>query len=355
MKKNKLYLIIPAIALLAWSCGGEEKETPKQQSVEVKTETVKYTEMVGENRFSGVVKADDKLMLSTKIFGQVAAVLVQEGEKISKGQLLIKIKSNDLAAKQNTANSGVQAAKTNMENTIKNYDRIKALLEKGSATQKELEDMTAAKEAAIAQYKEAQHQLAEVNDYLSYANMTSPINGFVSKKMVNVGDMANPGQPILALESMEELKIEADIPAFEIGQFEVNDSIKIAVKDAGLTEITGVVERIIPSSSFSGQYKAVIALNQQHKSLKPGMFARISLLKNKENKLLVPKSSIVTKGQLTGVYAVNQQGEAMLRWIRLGKEYSDNVEVLSGLIEGEQLIVSSTSKLTDGILVKSSK
>lgn len=355
MKKNKLYLILPAIALLAWSCGDEEKVTPKQQSVEVKTETVKYTEMVGENRFSGVVKADDKLMLSTKIFGQVAAVLVQEGDKISKGQLLIKIKSNDLAAKQNTAKSGVQAAKTNMENTIKNYDRIKALLEKGSATQKELEDMTAAKEAAIAQYQEAQHQLAEINDYMSYANMTSPINGFVSKKMVNVGDMANPGQPILALESMEELKIEANIPAFEIGQFAVNDSVKITVKDAGLTQMDGVVERIVPSSSFSGQYKAVIALNQQIKSLKPGMFARTNLLKDKENKLLVPKSSIITKGQLTGIYSINQQGEAMLRWIRLGKEYGDKVEVLSGLTEGEQLIVSSTSKLTDGILVKSSK
>ena len=352
MKKNKLYLILPAIALFAWSCGDEEQVTPKQQSVDVVTETIKYTEMVGEHRFSGIVKADDKLMLSTKIFGQVDAVLVKEGEKISKGQLLIKIKSNDLAAKQNTASSGVQAAKTNMENTIKNYDRIKALLEKGSATQKEMEDMTAAKEAAIAKYKEAQHQLAEINDYLSYANLTSPINGFVAKKMVNVGDMANPGQPILALESMEELKIEADIPAYEIGQFEVNDSIKITVADAGLTEMNGVVERIIPSATFSGQYKAVIALGQQNKSLKPGMFARINLLKNKVNKLLIPKSSIIHKGQLTGIYTVNQQGEAMLRWIRLGKEYGNSVEVLSGLTINEQIITSSQSKITDGINVK---
>ena len=351
MKKNKLYLILPAIALLAWSCGDEEKETLKQQSVEVKTDTVKYTEVVGENRFSGTVKADDKLMLSTKIFGQVDAVLVKEGDKISKGQLLVKIKSNDLAAKQNTANSGVKAAKTNMENTIKNYDRIKTLFDKGSATQKELEDMTAAKEAAIAQHKEAQHQLTEVNDYLSYANLTSPINGFVSKKMVNVGDMANPGQPILALESMEELKLEANVPAFEISKFEVNDSVKITVADAGLEDVNGVVERIVPSSSFSGQYKVVVALNQQHKSLKPGMFARISLLKDSEKKLLIHKSSITTKGQLSGVYTVNQQAEAMLRWIRLGKEYGDKVEVLSGLIEGEQLITSSTSKLTDGTLV----
>ena len=351
MKKNTLYLIIPAIALLAWSCGDDEKITPKQQSVEVKTETVKYTEVVGENRFSGTVKADDKLMLSTKIFGQVDAVLVKEGDKISKGQLLVKIKSNDLAAKQNTANSGVKAAKTNMENTIKNYDRIKTLFDKGSATQKELEDMTAAKEAAIAQHKEAQHQLTEVNDYLSYANLTSPINGFVSKKMVNVGGMANPGQPILALESMEELKLEANIPAFEISKFEVNDSIKITVTDAGLVEVSGVLERIVPSSSFSGQYKVVVALNKQHKSLKPGMFARISLLKDSEKKLLIHKSSITTKGQLSGVYTVNQQAEAMLRWIRLGKEYGDKVEVLSGLIEGEQLITSSTSKLTDGTIV----
>lgn len=355
MKKNKLYLILPAIALLAWSCGDDEKVTPKQQSVEVKTETVKYTEMVGEHRFSGTVKADNKLMLSTKIFGQVAAVLVKEGDKINKGQLLVKIKSNDLTAKKNTANSGVKAAKTNMENTIKNYDRIKVLFDKGSATQKELEDITAAKETAIAQHKEAQHQLTEVNDYLSYANITSPINGFVSKKMVNVGDMANPGQPILALESMEELKLEANIPAFEISKFEINDSIKITVADADLAGVSGVVERIVPSSSFSGQYKVVVALNKQHKNLKPGMFARINLLKNSERKLLVQKSSIIKKGQLMGIYTVNQQGEAMLRWIRVGKEYGDKVEVLSGLIEGEQLIVSSTSKLNDGLLVKSSK
>jgi multidrug efflux pump subunit AcrA (membrane-fusion protein) len=116
-----------------------------------------------------------------------------------------------------------------------------------------------------------------------------------------------------------------------------------------------VVERIVPSSSFSGQYKAVVALSEQNKSLKPGMFARINLLKDKENKLLIPKSSIITKGQLTGIYTVNQQGEAMLRWIRLGKESGENVEVLSGLTINEEIIVSSQSKITDGILVKSNK
>jgi len=242
-----------------------------------------------------------------------------------------------------------------MENTIKNFNRIKSLFEKGSATQKELEDMNGAKEAAITQHQQAKQQLTEIKDYLSYANLISPINGFVSKKMINVGDMANPGQPILALESMEELKIETNIPEFEISKFEVNDSVKIVVSAANLNQVNGIVERIVPSSSFSGQYKVIVALSTQYQNLKPGMFAKVNLLKSKESKLLISKKSIITKGQLTGVYTVNQQGEAMLRWIRLGKEYGNNVEVLSGLTAGEQLIISSSSKITDGILVKSSK
>lgn len=355
MKKNKLYIVLPAIALLAVACGSEKEQVAQKPSVKAEVIELKSTELLKENRFSGKVIADNKLMLSTKILGQVEQMLVKEGEKVNKGQLLAKVKSSDLTAKQTTATSGVKTAKTNMDNTIKNYNRIKNLFDKGSATQKELEDMTTAKQAAITQYNQAKQQLAEINDYLSYANLTSPINGFVAKKMMNVGDMAAPGQPVLALESMDELKVEINVPEFEIYKFEINDSVIIHVDAVNTTNIAGMVERIVPSSTYTGQYKVVLLFNKTSPQLKPGMFAQVNLLKGKNSKLLVPKSAIITKGQLNGLYTLNQQNEAMLRWVRLGKEYEDKVEVLSGLTEGEQLIVSTTSKLTDGILVKSSK
>jgi len=349
-KKNILITALASTIILA-SCGSDkEQTTSNSNAIAVKTETVKKTEQFTEHRFSGKVKADDKTVLSTKIIGQIENILVKEGDKVSKGQLLIKIKSNDLSAKQNTAISGVKTAKLNMENTAKNFQRVKNLHQKGSATDKELEDMGVANEAAIAAYNEAKHNQAEINDYLSYANLRSPINGFVSSKMINAGDMAKPGFPVLVLESLTELKIEMSVPEFEISKFELDDEVSIDVDVANLKTAKGKVDRVIPSSS-SGQFKVIVSLNDNNELLKPGMFARVNLLKDKEKVLLIDKSVVIEKGQLRGVYTVNQQQEAMLRWVRLGKEYGDKIEVLSGLIEGEKLIISSTSKLIDGAKV----
>ena len=355
MNKRNIIIATLASSIILTSCGSDvEKSTTNTVAVNVKTELVKSSEQYTEHRFSGKVKADDKTVLSTKIIGQIENILVKEGDKVSKGQLLVKIKSNDLRAKQNTAISGVKTAQLNMENVAKNFQRIKNLHQKGSATNKELEDMTVANQAAIASFNEAKHQQAEINDYLSYANLRAPINGFVSSKMSNIGDMAKPGYPVLVLESLTELKIELNVPEFEIGKFELNDKVSINVDVANINAALGKVDRIIPSSS-SGQFKVIVSLIENSNLLKPGMFARVYLLKDKEDVLLIDKSLIIKKGQLTGVYTVSQQQEAMLRWIRLGKGYGDKVEVLSGLIEGEQLITSAASKLTDGALIKSSK
>lgn len=354
---NTKNIIIATIAssIILTSCGEDDKAAmPTRDAVKVTTEQIQKTEQFVEHQFSGKVQADDKTVLSTKIIGQISQVLVKEGDKVTKGQLLVKIKSNDLVAKQNTATSGVKAAKAHMENTAKNYTRIQHLHQKGSATDKELDDMAVANEAAIAGYNEAKHNLAEINDYLSYANLTSPINGFVSEKMINVGDMAKPGFPVLVLESLTELKIQLNVPEFEISKFELNDQVRISVDVAELKNAKGKVDRIIPSSS-SGQFKVIVSLDENNVLIKPGMFARVDLLKEKEDILLIDKGLVIKKGQLTGIYTVSQQNEAMLRWIRLGKEYGNKIEVLSGLIHGETIITSATIKLTDGASVKSSK
>jgi len=349
---NNKHIIIATLAssLILFSCGKEaEKNTTNTPAISVKTEQLKKVEQFTEHRFSGKVKADDKTVLSTKIIGQIENILVKEGDKVTKGQLLVKIKSNDLVAKQNTAKSGVKTAQLNMGNTAKNFQRVKNLHQKGSATDKELEDMGVANQAAIAAFNEAKHMQAEINDYLSYANLKSSITGFVSSKMANIGDMAKPGFPVLVLESLTELKIELNVPEFEIGKFELDDNVNIDVST--LKAVKGKVDRVIPSST-SGQFKVIVSLTENNSLLKPGMFARVNLLKEKESILLINKSVVIEKGQLTGVYTVSQQQEAMLRWIRLGKTYGDKVEVLSGLIEGEELITSAASKLTDGAKVK---
>ena len=102
---NNKHIIIATLAssLILFSCGKEvEKSTTNTPAISVKTEQLKKVEQFTEHRFSGKVKADDKTVLSTKIIGQIENILVKEGDKVTKGQLLVQIKSNDLVAKQNT-------------------------------------------------------------------------------------------------------------------------------------------------------------------------------------------------------------------------------------------------------------
>lgn len=338
------------------SCKTDRKESAKVNALKVTVQQVIPVDKVSLSQFSGKVKADDKLVLSTKAIGQIEKVLVDKGERVKKGQLLLQIRSKDILSKKSAAEASLKEAKSALKNTQKDHERIQRLYEKGSATQKELDDISTASEAGEARVESIDQSIIELNELLTYANLKSPIDGFVSKKFVNEGTMATPGSPLLALESLDRLIIEINVPEFEIGLFAEGDPVNIEIDAIDEKSMIGKVDRIIASSAFSGaQYQVQILLKDGYKALKPGMFARVSLLKNTESKTVVPREALVHKGQLSGLYTVNQQGEAMLRWLRLGKEYPDGIEVLSGLKSGEQFILSSESKLTDGAKVEITK
>ncbi|MEQ6122215.1 efflux RND transporter periplasmic adaptor subunit [Reichenbachiella sp. MALMAid0571] len=356
MKKLKISIWILTIVLGLSSCKPGENKEEVVNPLKVMVQKVAPFEKSGQFQFPGKVKADDKLTLSTKVIGQVEQVYVDNGETVKKGQLLLKIRSNDISSQLDAAKASLTEAEAALSNTQKNYERIKRLYDKGSATQKEFDDISTAQEIGKARTESVNQSIKEINELLRYTNLKSPINGFVSQKFVNKGTMATPGNPLIMLESLDNLKIEITVPEFEIGLFNQGDSVQIEINDIGKKPLEGFVEYIVPSTSFSGtQYRVIVQLKENNKDLKPGMFARVNLLKNTERKIIVPQHALFQRGQLSGIYTVNQQGEAMLRWIRLGKEYPEGVEVLSGLEAGEQFILSSESKLTDGAKVEITK
>ncbi|MDA0196325.1 MAG: efflux RND transporter periplasmic adaptor subunit [Bacteroidetes bacterium] len=350
--KNKLrlpFMLLVTAGILA-SCGKNEVEVGKEARLKVAVKEVSLITQSSKRQFSGKVVADDKLILSTKLQGQVKQLLVDEGDKVRKGQLLLTIKSNELDARLASTGSSLKEAQSSLQNIIKNYSRISKLFEKGSATQKEMDDITAGRDAATARTQSVEGAILELEELLTYASLTSPINGFVSQKFINPGAMATPGSPLIAIESLEELKVDINVPEFEIGTFTEGDPVEVHI---GTESFSGQVNKIIPSSEFSGpQFKVSVKLLTTNEGLKPGMFARVSLLKETESKILVPITSIYQRGQLTGIFTVSTQGEALLRWVRTGKEFAEGVEILSGLVAGEKYIVASESKLYDGIKVE---
>jgi len=198
----------------------------------------------------------------------------------------------------------------------------------------------------------------EINAQFAYSNITAPFNGVITSKNVKKGDMANPGQPLVSLESPGNFEVIAMVPETEISAIKNNTKVNVSIKSMNET-LTGMVTEVSPSAQQTGgQYLVKIILDKTEVNVRSGMFATVVFPIERKNAttnvVLIPKAALVTKGQLSGVYTVSQSNTAVLRWLRLGKTMGDQVEVLSGLRVDETYIVNANAKLYNGVKISSS-
>ena len=360
MKKNLYQIAITIVILMTISCGDTETkaEVDNTPAVPVSVQTVSANTKNPVVIASGKVQAVNSAQLSTRMMGFVANVPVNVGDKVSQGQLLVAINNADLQAKQAQVNASITEANAAFTNAQKDYERFKNLFVENSASQKELDDMTAQFNMAKARLEGAQQMKNEINAQFAYSNITAPFNGVITSKNVKKGDMANPGQPLVSLESPGNFEVIAMVPETEISAIKNNTKVNVSIKSMNET-LTGMVTEVSPSAQQTGgQYLVKIILDKTEVNVRSGMFATVVFPIERKNAttnvVLIPKAALVTRGQLSGVYTVSQSNTAVLRWLRLGKTMGDQVEVLSGLRVDETYIVNANAKLYNGVKISSS-
>jgi multidrug efflux pump subunit AcrA (membrane-fusion protein) len=147
------------------------------------------------------------------------------------------------------------------------------------------------------------------------------------------------------------MKAEVTVPETEISLFSLDDTVSVDVKAVGRQQLVGVVSSVNPSGSrASRQFMVEVSLPElsRNHGLKSGMFAEVGLASTSDSSLMVPQTAIVERGQLTGLYTLTGDSEVILRWVRLGDSSGDQVEVLSGLVPGEQYVSSFEAPLREG-------
>jgi len=301
---------------------------------------------------SGKIEAKNSANLSTRMMGYVTKIHTKVGAKVRKGQLLLSINNADLVAKRAQINARITEANAAFSNAKKDFSRLTALFNDSSASQKELDDITAHYNMAKARLEGAKQMKNEINAQFSYANIRAPFNGVVTNKFINTGDMANPGMPLLEVESPGSFQVTTMIPENEISQIKSGIKVNVLVKSLNKT-LTGVVTEVSASAkNTGGQYLVKIALDKTDEKILSGMFTAVQFpiekTKNTPKSVLIDTNALVRQGQLTGVYTVSTSNTALLRWLRLGRVYGDKVEVLSGLNANEKYIVTAKSKLYNG-------
>lgn len=349
--------ILCCTTLVACSGKGKKENTVQAVNVEVYSPAEASADGI---YMSGEIKAKKTANISTRVMGYIDKIYVKPGDKVTKGSLLVAINSDDMNAKKAQVQAMITEAEAAARNAQKDYERFKALRALNSVSDKELENVALQNTSMQAKVKMARQQLNEVNAMLAYANIKAPFSGTVTQKMMDEGNMANPGMPILTIDQNGGFQVIASVPENYVKYIKTGDKARINLKSADAS-FEGKVTELSPSAfNAGGQYAIKISVpEKERKNIRAGMYANIfipgKISSNENAKIMLEKASIVHKDQLTGVYVIDGENQAMLRWVRLGKNVGDNVEALSGVEPGDKIVLKANGKLYNGKKVIISK
>lgn len=330
---KRLLPLIPLLVLAA--CSRPEATHPKGiplPSLAIGVQTVRLEPHVATEEVVGTVRSKLRAMIEAKVTGRVLEYRATPGASVTAGDLLARVEAPEIQAK-------VDQARATLDQTQRDFDRQKQLFASNTSTRQEFD-------AAKARVNVATASLSEAETMMGYTRVTAPFDGVVTRKFADVGDLAMPGKPLLEIEAPTALRFEADLPEAILNKIRMGAQMRVKVSsvaeplEATVTEIAPVADPV--SRTF--QVKLDLPSTPR---LRTGQFGRVSVPVAETTLLLVPKEAVIQRGQMELVFIV-RDGLASLRLVKTGREQGQGVEILSGLEDGEQVVVRGAAKLADG-------
>lgn len=335
-------LLIAAV-LVAAGCGSKEEPATSvvsaapQVTIQAAVVEIKTVQVPVRVEVTGQVTAIFQATLSSRIQGTVDTLLVREGTQVSKGQTLIQLDNRDVRADLARASAEVENAKANLV-------RMKTLYGQDAVSKQEMENATRT-------YKVAEANRKAVLAQLSYTVVKAPFDGVITEKKVEAGELASPGQPLLKMEDPGQLRLEATVAEGDLKSVSRGDKIPVLIDALGMRALNGIVSQILPAGDPQTHTFTVKVDLPVTPGLKSGMFGRLQLDKGTAQTILVPGSAIVERGELTSVFVVGSDQIGRLRWVKVGRRFDEQSEILSGVNVGERVLLEG-SRGVDGAAVK---
>lgn len=306
---------------------------PPLPSVKAQVVTVRAEQIPSVTEITGTVRPVQRATIAAKVMGVIEELPVTLGQRVGAGDLLVKISAAEISARLAQAQSQLNAARRDLE-------RERALLAKGASTAdmvKGLEDRFAA----------AQAMVREAEVMLGYVTLRAPFDGVVARKLAQAGDLAAPGTPLLEIEGVSGFQIEVGLPDSVAAGLAVGSQLAVNVPAAALT-FAGTLAEISSAADPAARTVPARITVPAGTRVRSGQFARVQVPGVPVRALLAPASAVTEVGQLERVFVAGADNRAVLRLVKTAARRDDRVEILSGLDDGERVVIAPVPGLREG-------
>ena len=320
-----------ALALAADGCGKKHDSSRETApAVDVRVQTIELKPHVASEEVVATVNSKLRSVIESKVSGRIDKMLVTPGQKVKAGDLLAELDVREIRAKLDQATPVREQAE-------KDLKRFTDLLAKRVITQQEFE-------AAESKTRVARAAVIEADTMLGYAKVTAPFDGIITRKLADVGDLATPGKPLIEMEDPGALRLEAAVPEAIIDRIALGSKLGVRI---GANELEGVVREISPTADPNSRTLLVKLDLPATAGLRTGQFGRVSVPVAETLVLRVPATAVIRRGQMELVF-IRDGNVARLRIVKTGKPIAGEIEIVSGVNAGEQIIAERAGDLIDG-------
>jgi RND family efflux transporter MFP subunit len=351
------------------SCSGE------RETVSAAPETVSNVSVISAQVANipdvveavGTLRAAETSQLAAQMMGNIIEVRVHEGDRIRRGQVLAVIDEAQPRAAHDRATAADLAAQqeiiasdsdfTLAEATFKRYQ---TLYDKKSVSPQEFDEVKARYQAAQARrdmaragQAQAKAALQQARTALGYTHILAPFDGIVTEKKADVGTLASPGMPIFTVEDLRRYRLQSTVNETDLRYVRIGQQVPVIIDTLDDRELKGRVVEIVPAADPASRSFLVKIELPSDPALRSGLFGRSQFTRRERSALLIPRAAVVERGQLQGIYVLDQNKIAGLRYITLGKESAGEMEVLTGLQAGEMLVANPGGRELSGKKIES--
>jgi HlyD family secretion protein len=314
----------------------------------VTTQTLETMQIARGITANGTVYAWQEIVVGPEVGGYlVAAVNVEVGDRVRKGQALVQLSEDLLAADVASKHANLDQAQASLENAESAYRRAQSLSGSGALSQSDLDKLRAEELAARARVAVTKAELQASELRLRHTRVTAPDDGVISARNVNVGQVAQVGVEMLRLLRKGRVEWRAEIPESRIREIRVGQNVKLTTADGA--QLDGKVRAIAPTVESSTRASLVyVDIPSTGGAARPGMFARGEILLGQSTASMVPLSSVVTQDGYTYVFVVSDQQRVARRRVETGAVHDTQIEIVAGVQPGERIVDKGAGFLKDG-------